>query len=104
FMGLRPKLSEVEALRDTANGIVRIKWQPEKVQDCMLEFYRTNEKGNYSTYRSIEGESGMWEDKYKGAAYTPAYRLKVLYPDGTYSAIFEVPIKEMPINPINKEK
>jgi hypothetical protein len=40
----------------------------------------------------------------KGRPTPPTYRLKVLYPDGTYSAIFEVPIKEMPINPINKEK
>jgi hypothetical protein len=31
---LEYKLSEVEALRDTANGIVRIKWQPEKWIVC----------------------------------------------------------------------
>lgn len=93
FSGLRPSLKNIHATLDTVHRIVKFKWEINHEPGCILEFYRNNESGIYSRYRTIPAEKLRWEDDFTDLSYTPAYKMKIIYPDGTYSRQKDVPIE-----------
>ena len=92
--GLSPNLKTIEAVQDTTSNEVLFTWTKLNVPDTELEIYRTNEKGAFTLYKVMPLELEKFTDKLSSErGHKDAYRVRLLYADGSYSRIKDVPVK-----------
>jgi len=92
--GLLPNLKTIEAVQDTTSNEVLFTWTKLNVPDTELEIYRTNEKGAFTLYKVMPLELEKFTDKLSSERrHKDAYRVRLLYADGSYSRIKDVPVK-----------
>lgn len=92
--GLSPNLKTIEAVQDTISNEVLFTWNKLSVPNTELEIYRTNEKGAFTLYKVMPLELEKFVDKLSSERrHKDAYRVRVVYEDGSYSRIKDVPVK-----------
>ncbi|MBK6371940.1 MAG: hypothetical protein IPF67_01450 [Saprospiraceae bacterium] len=92
--GLLPNLKTIEAVQDTTLNEVLFTWTNLKAPDTELEIYRTNEKGAFTLYKVLPLSLEKFTDKLSTTRrHTDAYKVRVVYADGSFSKIKDVPVK-----------
>ena len=90
YFGARPSLKNIAAVRDTGVRKVVIEWKDPGLPDTELELYRANERGQYTLYHTLPVSALRHTDDTYDRERNPGYRGRIVYPDGTYSNLFEI--------------
>ena len=96
FFGARPALKTISAFLDTIQKKVLIEWKNHGLANAEIEIYRSNERDDYTLYYKAPVSAVRWIDDQYDLIRKPQYKARVIYNDGTYSNLFEIPITKKP--------
>ena len=96
FFGARPALKTISAFLDTIQKKVLIEWKYHGLANAEIEIYRSNERDDYTLYYKAPVSAVRWIDDQYDLIRKPQYKARVIYNDGTYSNLFEIPITKKP--------
>lgn len=79
------KVRKVRSTVDHENGRITLTWQAPEAPVKLYKIYRKTKDQRYAVYETINGETAKFEDYGMKAGNFYAYRIKVVFMDGTVS-------------------